>query len=92
MLRNGLFINIRGRRKNRKHGRRLRELENACAKVSFEELRRKKQYGKNVMGGKPIIVVKGNTTEEVKKVLDWAKERGKGTEEQRALVRIWLGR
>jgi hypothetical protein len=65
--------------------------EMAGVAVSVEELREKKQYEKYVMGLNPVIVIKGNTTEEVKKVLDWAEEGGKGTEEQRALVRKWLG-
>jgi hypothetical protein len=65
--------------------------EMASVAVSVEELREKKRYAKYVMVFNPVIVIKGNTTEEVKKVLDWAEEGGKGAEEQRALVRKWLG-
>jgi hypothetical protein len=83
--------NYKGTEEEQKKWEKVSMRENAGVEVSFEELREKKQYEKNVMGSGLLIVIKGNTTEEVKKVLDWAEEGGKGTEKQRALVRKWLG-
>jgi hypothetical protein len=82
----------KGTEEERKVWEKASKREIAGFEQSLRELREERQYGKNVMGGKPIIVIKGNTTGEVKKVLDWAEERRTGTEEQRALIRRWLGK
>ncbi|KAI9811996.1 MAG: hypothetical protein M1827_004888 [Pycnora praestabilis] len=45
------------------------------------------QYEKKVMGKAPVIVVKGNTWQDFRKLVEVVEERGLGTQEQRLYMR-----
>lgn len=52
----------------------------------------KMQFEKQVLGDRPISVVRGNATRDLKRMYDAGVTRGNGTEEERRLFREYLGR
>jgi len=54
--------------------------------LTERKLGEKKQFERQILGNKPISVVKGNSAREFQQVYDAGVEAGNGTEEQRATV------
>lgn len=55
--------------------------------TSEQELAEKRQFDKQVMGHRPVVVIKGNATQDFVAVLDAAEAVGNGTASQRATLR-----
>ena len=59
------------------------EQENAAEATSASELAEKKQFERQAMGDKPVVVIKGNVSRDVRKFYEAAVEKGSGSEEDR---------
>lgn len=61
-------------------------VENFAWPITEQTLGKKKQIERQILGSKPISVIKGNSAREYQQVYDAGVAAGNGTEEQRAIV------
>jgi hypothetical protein len=54
--------------------------------LTEQTLGKKKQFERQLLGNRPISVIKGNATQEYQQVYEAGVAAGNGTEEQRAIV------
>ena len=59
---------------------------------SERELADKNQFNRQAMGDRPVVVIKGNATQDFKRVLVTGEAAGNGTESQRAVLREYIQR
>ncbi|KAK6065377.1 hypothetical protein SCUP234_12580 [Seiridium cupressi] len=55
-----------------------------------QELADKEQFDRQAMGHRPVVVIKGNATQDFKNALDAGEAAGNGTESQRATLRKFI--
>ncbi len=58
--------------------------------TSERELVGKKQFERQVMGDRPVVVIKGNATQDFRDVLAAGTAAGNGTDSQRAMLRKYI--
>ncbi len=61
-------------------------VENFAWPITEQTLGKKKQIERQILGSKPISVIKGNSAREYQQVYDAGVAAGNGTEEQREIV------
>lgn len=62
------------------------EQENAGVEVSMKELAEKKQFERQVMGERPVVVIRGDTPRDMRTFYEAAVKAGKGSEEDRRKI------
>lgn len=62
------------------------EQERAGEEVSVRELKEKRQFERQVMGERPVVVIRGNTPRDIRMFYEAAVEKGNGSEEDRRKI------